>query len=76
MVVNGDKIKVLAQRNPAELPWGTLGVDLVLECTGLVHQQRKSRRASERRRAQSDHLGAGRQGRGRNRRLRRQSQDT
>src|SRR5687767_4556069 len=34
MVVNGDKIKVLAQRNPAELPWGALGVDVVLECTG------------------------------------------
>src|SRR5471030_1622540 len=35
MVVNGDKIRVLAQRNPAELPWGALGVDVVLECTGL-----------------------------------------
>ena len=31
MVVNGDKIKVLAKRNPAELPWGELGVDVVLE---------------------------------------------
>ena len=28
MVVNGDEIKVLAQRNPAELPWGALGVDV------------------------------------------------
>ena len=35
MVVDGDRIKVLAQRNPAELPWGGLGVDVVLECTGL-----------------------------------------
>jgi len=35
MVVNGDRIKVLAKRNPAELPWGSLGVDVVLECTGL-----------------------------------------
>ena len=35
MIVNGDKIKVLARRNPAELPWGELGVDVVLECTGL-----------------------------------------
>jgi len=35
IVVNGDRIRVLAQRNPAELPWGTLGVDAVLECTGL-----------------------------------------
>src|ERR1019366_8150250 len=35
MVVNGDRIKVLAHRNPAELPWTALGVDVVLECTGL-----------------------------------------
>ena len=35
MVVNGDRIKVFAMRNPAELPWGSLGVDVVLECTGL-----------------------------------------
>ena len=35
MVVNGDRIKVLAERDPAKLPWGSLGVDIVLECTGL-----------------------------------------
>ena len=35
MVVDGDRIKVLALRNPAELPWKELGVDVVLECTGL-----------------------------------------
>jgi glyceraldehyde 3-phosphate dehydrogenase len=35
MVVNGDRIKVFAQRDPAALPWGSLGVDVVLECTGL-----------------------------------------
>ncbi len=35
MVVNGDRIKVLAQRDPAHLPWGDLGVDVVFECTGL-----------------------------------------
>jgi glyceraldehyde 3-phosphate dehydrogenase len=35
LVVNGDKIRVLAVRNPAELPWGELGVDVVMECTGL-----------------------------------------
>ncbi len=35
MVVNGDRIQVLAERNPAALPWGKLGVDVVLECTGL-----------------------------------------
>jgi glyceraldehyde 3-phosphate dehydrogenase len=30
MVVNGDRIRVLAERNPANLPWGQLGVDTVL----------------------------------------------
>ncbi len=42
MVVNGDRIKVLAMRNPAELPWGTLGVDVVLECTGLFTSKDKA----------------------------------
>ncbi|MGZ5258932.1 MAG: type I glyceraldehyde-3-phosphate dehydrogenase, partial [Burkholderiales bacterium] len=42
MVVNGDRIKVLAQRNPAELPWGSLGVDVVLECTGLFTTKEKA----------------------------------
>ncbi len=35
MIVNGDKIRVLANRNPAEQPWGELNVDVVLECTGF-----------------------------------------
>ena len=35
MVVNGDRIKVFANRDPATLPWGGIGVDVVLECTGL-----------------------------------------
>src|SRR5438477_409990 len=42
MVVNGDRIKVLAQRNPAELPWTALGVDVVLECTGLFTTKEKA----------------------------------
>jgi glyceraldehyde 3-phosphate dehydrogenase len=42
MVVNGDPIKVLAMRNPAELPWGKLGVDVVLECTGLFTSKEKA----------------------------------
>jgi len=42
MVVNGDRIKVLAMRNPAELPWGSLGVDVVLECTGLFTTKEKA----------------------------------
>jgi glyceraldehyde 3-phosphate dehydrogenase len=42
MVVNGDKIRVLAIRNPAELPWKELGVDVVMECTGLFTTKEKA----------------------------------
>ena len=42
MVVNGDKIKVLANRDPAKLPWGELGVDVVLECTGFFTTKEKA----------------------------------
>lgn len=42
MVVNGDRIRVLAIRNPAELPWGELGVDVVLECTGFFTTKEKA----------------------------------
>jgi glyceraldehyde 3-phosphate dehydrogenase len=42
MVVNGDRIRVLAQRDPAKLPWGQLGVDTVLECTGLFTSKAKA----------------------------------
>jgi glyceraldehyde 3-phosphate dehydrogenase len=42
MVVNGDRVKVLANRNPAELPWGDLGVDVVLECTGFFTSKEKA----------------------------------
>jgi glyceraldehyde 3-phosphate dehydrogenase len=42
MVVNGDRIRVVAQRDPAKLPWGELGVDFVLECTGLFTSKAKA----------------------------------
>ena len=42
MVVNGDRIRVFAERNPAQLPWGSLGVDVVLECTGLFTTKEKA----------------------------------
>jgi len=42
LVVNGDKIRVLANRNPAELPWGELGVDVVMECTGFFTTKEKA----------------------------------
>jgi len=41
MVVNGDRIQVCSKRNPAELPWKELGVDLVMECTGLFTSKEK-----------------------------------
>jgi glyceraldehyde 3-phosphate dehydrogenase len=49
LVVNGDRIRVLAERDPAKLPWGSLGVDYVFECTGLFTSKAKA----------SAHLGAG-----------------
>ncbi|MCC7040702.1 MAG: type I glyceraldehyde-3-phosphate dehydrogenase [Burkholderiales bacterium] len=42
MVVDGDRIKVFANRDPAKLPWGELGVDVVLECTGLFASKEKA----------------------------------
>src|SRR5215468_3316150 len=42
IVVNGDKIKVCAERDPAKLPWKDLGVDIVLECTGLFTSKAKA----------------------------------
>ncbi|MBA1148802.1 type I glyceraldehyde-3-phosphate dehydrogenase [Ectothiorhodospiraceae bacterium WFHF3C12] len=42
LMVNGDRIKVLAERDPSRLPWGELGVDVVLECTGLFTSKEKA----------------------------------
>jgi glyceraldehyde 3-phosphate dehydrogenase len=42
LVVNGDRIRVCAQRDPAQLPWKELGVDLVMECTGLFTSKAKA----------------------------------
>jgi len=49
LIVNGDRINVYAERDPANLPWGELGVDVVLECTGLFASREKA----------SAHLAAG-----------------
>ncbi len=49
MVVNGDRIRVLAERDPAKLPWKEHEVDVVLECTGLFTSKEKA----------SAHLSAG-----------------
>ncbi|WP_414839682.1 type I glyceraldehyde-3-phosphate dehydrogenase [Carnobacterium sp. TMP28] len=40
--VNGKDVKVLSNRNPEELPWGELGVEIVLECTGFFNSQEKA----------------------------------
>jgi len=42
LVVNGDAIKVFAERDPAKLPWKALGVDIVMECTGLFTAKEKA----------------------------------
>src|SRR5687767_6670266 len=42
IVVNGDAIQVVAERDPAKLPWRQLGVDVVLECTGLFTSKAKA----------------------------------
>ncbi len=42
MVVNGDRIRVCAERDPAKLPWAELGVDVVFECTGLFTSKAKA----------------------------------
>jgi glyceraldehyde 3-phosphate dehydrogenase len=42
LIVNGDRIKVFAQRDPGQLPWAELGVDVVLECTGLFTSKAKA----------------------------------
>ncbi|NDY94251.1 type I glyceraldehyde-3-phosphate dehydrogenase [Wenzhouxiangella limi] len=49
LVVNGDRIRVLAERDPAKLPWSELGVDVVMECTGFFASKDKA----------SAHLSAG-----------------
>jgi glyceraldehyde 3-phosphate dehydrogenase len=42
ITVNGDTIKIIAERNPAQLPWAELGVDIVFECTGLFTAREKA----------------------------------
>ncbi len=49
LVVNGAKLKVMAEKDPANLPWAALGVEVVLECTGIFRTREKM----------SKHLSAG-----------------
>ena len=40
--INGQEIQITAERDPASLPWGDLGVDVVLECTGIFTENEKA----------------------------------
>ena len=42
MLIGDDRVKVLAERDPSKLPWGDLGVDVVLECTGFFASREKA----------------------------------
>ena len=42
LIVDGDQIRVCAERDPSKLPWGELGVDLVMECTGFFASKEKA----------------------------------
>ncbi len=42
IVINGDRIKVLSERDPAKLPWGDMGVDIVIESTGIFTAREKA----------------------------------
>jgi len=43
MIVNGDEIQITSERNPADLPWGKLNVDVVYECTGIFTSGEKAK---------------------------------
>ena len=42
LVVNGDRMRMFSTRDPHEIPWGELGVDVVLECTGAFTSKEKA----------------------------------
>ena len=55
IIIDGREIKILAERDPANLPWGDLGVDIVLESTGLFTDAGEGRRPHRRRREEGHH---------------------
>jgi len=42
IIINGDRLKVLSERDPSKLPWGDLGVDIVVESTGIFTSKEKA----------------------------------
>ena len=63
LVIDGDELRVLAERDPANLPWKELGAEIVIESTGLFTDRERGRRAPRGRRAEGDDQRPG-QGRG------------
>ena len=55
IVVDGHEIRSFSERDPAALPWGDLGVDIVVESTGIFTDATKAQRPSRRRRPEGDH---------------------
>ena len=41
LIINGNRIRVYAERNPGDLPWGDLNVDIVVECTGIFRTRKQ-----------------------------------
>ena len=70
-VVDGKELKVLAERDPGALPWGDLGVDVVIESTGFFTDRENAAKHLDARREEGRDLRA-RQGRGRHGRARRE----
>ena len=58
LVIDGQRIRYLSERDPAQLPWGELDVDLVFECTGFFTEHGGRRQAHHGRRGQGHHLRA------------------
>mgnify|MGYP003884287171 FL=1 len=44
LLVGSDRIKILSERDPAQLPWGDLSIDVVFECTGLFTEREAARK--------------------------------
>ena len=59
IVVDGATINVLAERDPARLPWGDLGVDVVVESTGFFTDASRASGHLQGRRQEGHHIGAG-----------------
>ena len=61
IIVDGKEIKIYAEKNAADCPWGKLSVDVVLECTGFYTSKAKAQAHIDGWRAQGRYLRSGRQ---------------